>query len=239
MVDEDKQACHNLAESGFLGGQWPESYVTYEFLEKYPRPMEPRYLSLNWNHIPGLFHRKDYLRTLVIPPVDLERLCDPANLKDYWEPDDVPEHFHTTLALAFVRDKFHDCADEAHHQEMVVSVAVVRKPAQKSAMSFEQAAFGLKSEPERTATLMLVRLHRESDMFPDVYYKDRGNHFALMYDTGEDYNYGSALRFTGAELLSAYDPGKQFSPRAKLPPSWRFNSVGAHPVESCSREYKD
>ena len=111
MVDEDKQECRNLAESGFRGGQWPETYVTYEFLEKHPRAMEPGYLSLNWNHIPGLFRRKMYLRTLVIAPADLDRLCDPANLKKYWEPDDMPEHFHTTLALAFVRDKFHDCVD--------------------------------------------------------------------------------------------------------------------------------
>ena len=87
--------------------------------------------------------------------------------------------------------------------------------------------------------LLLVRLHRESDMFPDCYYHNRGRHFALMYDTGKDFNCGSPLRFIGAELLGAYDPGKTYSPRAKLPPSWRLNSEGTHPVESCSREYKD
>ena len=127
----------------------------------------------------------------------------------------------------------------SRRQEMVVSVTVVRKPAQKSAMTFEQAVIELKNQSERASMLLLVRLHRDSDMFPDVYYHDRGRHFALVYDTGEDFNCGSTLRFTGAELLGAYDPGKKFSPRAKLPPSWRFNSEGTHPVESCSREYKD
>ena len=239
MVDEDKQACRRLALSGFRGGQWPESYVTHDFLSKHPRAMEPGYLSLNWNHIPGLFHRKDYIRTLVIPAADLERLCDPANLETYWEPDDDPDNFHTTLALAFVKDKLHDCTDESRRQEMVVLVAVVRKPAHRRAMAFEQAAAELRNDTERTSTLLLVRLHRHSDMFPDVYYKDRGTHFALVYDTGEDFNYGSTLRFTGAVLLSAYNPGKQHSPRAKLPPSWHFNSEGTHPAESCSREYKD
>ena len=239
MVDEDKQACRNLAESGFRGGLWPESYVTHEFLSKHPRAMEPGYLTLNWNHIPGLFHRKEYIRTLVIPPADLKRLCDPANLKTYWEPDDDPDHFHTTIALAFVKDKFHDCPDKSRQQDMVVSVSVVRKPAHMTAMAFEQAATELNDDTEQTSTLLLVRLHRDSDMFPDTYYKDRGTHFALVYDTGENFNYGSTLRFTGAELLSAYNPGKTFSPRAKLPPSWRFNSEGNHPVESCSRDYKD
>ena len=175
----------------------------------------------------------------MIPPADLERLCDPTNLKKYWEPDDIPEHFHTTLALAFVRDKFHDCLNVSRQQEMVVSVAVVRKPAQKSAMTFDQAVIELRNQSERASTLLLVRLHCDSDMFPDVYYHDRGRHFALVYSTGEDFNCGSTLRFTGAELLGAYDPRKKFSPRAKLPPSWRLNSEGTHPVESCSQEYKD
>ena len=201
--------------------------------------MEPGYLSLDWNHIPGLFRRKEYMRTLMIPPADLERLCDPANLKKYWEPDNQLEHYHTTLALAFVWDKFHDCADESRRQEMVVSVAVVRKPAQKSAMTFQQAVIELKTPSERASTLLLVRLHRESDMFPDSYYHDRSRHFAIMYDTGEDYNCGSPLRFTGAELLSAYEPGKTHSLWAKLPPSWRLNSGVTHPVESCVWEYKD
>ena len=65
-------------------------------------------------------------------------------LKKYWEPDDAPEHFHTTLALAFVRDKFHDCPDESRRQEMVVSVAVMHKLAQKSAMAFDQAVIELR-----------------------------------------------------------------------------------------------
>ena len=60
-----------------------------------------------------------------------------------------------------------------------------------------------------------------------------------MYDTGEDFNCGSPLRFTGVELLSAYEPGKTHSPRAKLLPSWRLNSGATHPVESCIRDYKD
>ena len=214
MVDEDKQACRQLAESGFHGGQLPESYVTHEFLTKYPRAMEPGYLSLNWNHIPGAF-----------PPEGLYPYFSDSHggsrktLRSRQPEDvlgtrvDVPEHFHTTIALAFVKDKFHDCVDPSRQQDMVVSVSVVRKPAQMTAMAFGQAAAELKNNAERTSTLLLVRLHRDSDMFPDTYYKDKGTHFGLVYDTGENFNYGSALRFTGAELLSAHNPGENvFSP---------------------------
>ena len=176
---------------------------------------------------------------LVIPPAELKRLCDPTNLKKYWEPDDVPEQFHTTLALAFMQDKFHDCTDESRRQEMVVSVAVVRKPAQKSSMTFEQAVIELKTLTERASTLLLVQLHRKSDIFPDCYYHHRCRHFALMYDTGEDFNCSSPLRFTSVELLTAYEPGKTHSPRAKLPPSWHLNSGATYPIKSCVWDYKD
>ena len=239
MVDLDKQACRALAESGFRGGQWPESYITWEFLQKHPKSMEPGYLNVDWNHIPGLFHRQTYMHTMVIPPAELDRICDPAKLTEYWEPTDEPEHFHTTLALAFVRDLYHDCEDETRRNELIVSVAMVRKPAHNSTMTFTEAALELQHPAERTPTLLLVRLHRKSGLFPDCYYHHRRKHFALFYDTGEDYNCGSPLRFIGAELQSSYEPGKDYSPRAKLPPSWRKDVSVNYPVNCCIRDYSD
>ena len=143
MVDEDKQACRLLVDSGFRGGRWPESYITWEFLEEHPKAMEPRYLSFNWNHIPGLFNRKEYMCTMVIPRADLQQLCDPARLKEFWEPTQDPGSFHTTLALVFVRDVFHDCDDKSRQNDLEVLVAVVRKPAHLSAMTFLAAAIEL------------------------------------------------------------------------------------------------
>ena len=212
MVDEDKQACRLLAELGFRGGQWPESYITWDFLQKHPKAMEPGYLNVNWNHIPGLFCQKTYMRTIVILPADLDRLCDPAKLTEYWEPKNDPKKFHTTLALAFLRDIFHDCVDASCRNELVVSVAIVRKPAHKSTMMFEQAAVELLNPAKHTPTLLLVRLHRESGLFPDCYYHHSRKHFVILYDTGEDYNCGSPLHFIGTELLSSYEPGKDHSP---------------------------
>ena len=56
---------------------------------------------------------------------------------------------------------------------------------------------------------------------------------ALMHDTGEDFCCGHPLRYVGAELLSSYEPGKKYSPRAKLPPSWRVDLGTTFPVNSC------
>ena len=233
MVDEDKQACRLLADSDFRGGQWPESYVTWEFLEKHPKAMEPGYVSLNWNHIPGLFHQKEYMCTMVIPRADLQRLCDPAQLKEFWEPTEDPASFHTTLALVFVRDVFHDCDNKSRRNDLEVSVAVVHKPAHLSAMTFSAAAIELLDLAEQTPTLLIVWLHTGSPLFPDCYYHHNRKHFLLIHDTGEDYCYGHSLRFVSAELLSKYEPGKNYSPRAKLSPSWRRNPGITFLVDSC------
>ena len=66
MVDMDKHACHQLTKNGYKNGQWPESYITWEFLTEHPRAMESEYLHIEWNSISGLYNRKSYLRTLVI-----------------------------------------------------------------------------------------------------------------------------------------------------------------------------
>ena len=83
MVDVDKQACHALAEKGYCDGLWPESYVTWDFLHKYPKAMEPGYLHLNWNHIPEMYLRKYYLQTLIIEKEEWAHLSDPTSLACY------------------------------------------------------------------------------------------------------------------------------------------------------------
>ena len=86
MVDMDKHACRQLAENGYKNGQWPESYITWEFLADHPRAMESGYFYIDWNSIPGLYNRKSYLRTLVIEKEEWDHLSNPAQLKHYWEP---------------------------------------------------------------------------------------------------------------------------------------------------------
>ena len=58
----------------------------WDFLEDYPKAMEPRYLHLNWNHIPGMYSQKNYIRTLVIDQEEWARLSDPTLLARYWAP---------------------------------------------------------------------------------------------------------------------------------------------------------
>ena len=125
MVDMDKQACPKLAEDGFKNGQWPESYITWEFLEAHPRAMESGYFKVKWNSIPGVYARKNYMRTLIIEKREWDLLSDPAQLECYWEPTQDPGDFHRTLGLALCWTPFHDCENKGRSKEFVVSVAVV------------------------------------------------------------------------------------------------------------------
>ena len=103
MVDKDKKACRKLAEQGYHVGLWPEAYITWDFLEDYPKAMKPRYLHLNWNHIPGMYSRNHYILTLVIEQEEWAHLSDPALLARYWEPTQEPDDFHRTFVLVLCR----------------------------------------------------------------------------------------------------------------------------------------
>ena len=156
MVDVDKQACHNLAERGYRSSLWPESYVTWDFLDRYPKSMEPGYLHLNWNHIPRMYLRKNYMRTLVIEKRDWNHLTDPASLVHYWEPSQGNEDFHRTFALALCKTIYHDCAEAFWRKEYVVSVAVVQKLALYAAIPFSNAIDEFEDDLEPSPTLLLV-----------------------------------------------------------------------------------
>ena len=111
MVDMDKHACRSLADELYKKKLWPESYITWEFLEAHPRAMEPGYLQINWDTIPRLYNQKQHLRTLVIEKKEWDHLSDPAQLAHFWEPTQNPDDFHHTLALALCWTPFHDSPD--------------------------------------------------------------------------------------------------------------------------------
>ena len=148
--------------------------------------MEPGYLQINWNTIPGLYNRMRYLRTLVIEKKEWDHLSDPAQLAQFWEPTQNPEDFHRTLALALCWTWFHDFPDAQRKKELVMSIAVVRKLSRHEGLPFLTAAEEFRdSANETTHSLLLVRLHRKSLLFPDIYYAYLlfTIYFTLMHDT--------------------------------------------------------
>ena len=240
MVDMDKHACRSLADESYKKKLWPESYITWEFLQAHPRAMEPGYLQINSDTIPELYNRKQHLRTLVIEKKEWDHLSDPAQLAHFWEPTQNPEDFHRTLALALCWTPFHDSPNSQRKKEYVMSVAVVRKPSWYNGLPFVTAAEEFRdSANETTHSLLLVRLHRKSSLFPDIYYDRYGHHFALMHDTGKGYSVGNPQVFLGAQLHNAYTSGKGPSPKAKLLPAFLDRPAGHPSIDSCTREYRD
>ena len=201
--------------------------------------MESGYFYVDWNSIPGLYNWKSYLRTLVIEKKEWDHLSDPAQLQHYWEPTQDPNDFHRTLGLALCWTPFHDCSEPVRKKEYVVSVAVVWKPARHFGLPFAAAAEELQDDTEMTPTLVLVRLHRKSLLFPDIYYDRCGAHFTLMHDTGKGYNVGDPQKFLRALLQSAVTSGKDPSPKAKLPPAYLDLPATSPLIDSCTRKYQD
>ena len=237
MVDMDKHACRQLAENGYKNCQWPESYITWEFLADHPRAMESGYFYVDWNSIPRLYNRKSYLRTLVLEKKEWDPLSDPTQLQHYWEPTQDPDDFHRTLGLAFCWTPFHDCPEPARKKEYIVSVAIVQKPARNFGLPFVAAAEELREDVKMTPTLVLVWLHWKSLLFPDIYYDRCGTHFTLMHDTGKGYNVGDPQKFLGALLQSTVTPGKDPSPKVKLPPVYLDLPATSSLIDSCTRKY--
>ena len=89
-----------------------------------------------------------------------------------------------------------------------------------------------------TPTLLLIRLHRKSRLFPDIYYDRYRTHFTRMHDTGKGYNVGDPQKFIGALLHNAFTSGKNPSPKAKLP-AYLDMPATSPLIESCTREYWD
>ena len=195
MVDMDKHACRQLAENGYKNGQWPESYITWEFLTEHPRAMKSGYLHVEWNSIPGLYNRKSYLRTLVIEKGEWDHLSDPTQIEHYWEPTQDSDNFHRTLGLALCWTLFHYCSNTRQRKEYVVLVAVMQKLAWHSGLPFAAAEEELWGAAKR-----------DPQLFPDIYYDLYGTHFTLMHDTGKGYNVGDPQKFLGGSGITLAIP---------------------------------
>ena len=120
-----------------------------------------------------------------------------------------------------------------------MSVAVVRKSARHPRLPFAAAAEELRDDTEMTPMLVLIRLHRKSLLFPDIYYDQCGTHFTLMHDTGKGYNVGHPQKFLGALLQNAITSGKDPSLKAKLPPAYLDLPTTSPLINSCTRKYRD
>ena len=90
-----------------------------------------------------------------------------------------------------------------------------------------------------TPTLLLVRLHQKSLLYPDIYYDRCGTHFTLMHDTGKGYCVGHPQKFLGALLQNAVTSGKDPSPKAKLLLAYLDLLAMSPLIDSCTRKYRD
>ena len=164
----------------------------------------------------------------------------PAYLAHYWEPTQEQGDFHRTFALALCWSHYSDCKDQSRKDEYVVSFAVIWKPASFAGIPFALAADEFSNPDEKESTLLIVHLHCQSRLFPDIYYDRYYSHFTMMHVSGEHYNVGHPQKYVGGLLHNAYEAGEEsHSPKAKLPPPFVDNVVYLFPVDSCVWPYRD
>ena len=120
-----------------------------------------------------------------------------------------------------------------------MSVAIVWKPARHFGLPLAAAVGELRDDAEMTPTLLLIRLHWKSRLFPDIYYDRYRTHFTLMHNTGKGYNVEDPQKFLAALLHNAFTSGKNPSPKAKLPLAYLDMPATSPLIESCTREYQD
>ena len=185
-----------------------------------------------------MYLRKYYLRTLVIEKEEWAHLSDPTSLTWYWKPTQVSNDFHQTFALVLCQTAFHDCEDASRRKEYIVSVGVVQKLARHTAIPFASAADEFRDNSEDSPTLILVRLHRHSQLFPDLYFDWYHQHFTVMHDSGMPFNISHPQRFVGALLHNAFPARDKPSPKVKLPPAFLDHPM-KFPIDSCIQEYQD
>ena len=117
-------------------------------------------------------------------------------------------------------------------------VAIVQKLVRYVAIPFSTATDEFRDDSEASPTLLLVWLHQDSLLFPDVYFDQYHHHFMIMHDSRRPFNVGHPQKFVGALLHNAFQAWDKPSPKAKLPPAF-LDHLTKFPIDSCIREYQD
>ena len=105
-------------------------------------------------------------------------------------------------------------------------------------MLFSTAADKFQDDSKASCTLLLVWLHWDSRLFPDVYFDRYHHHFTIMHDSGRPFNVGHPQKFMGTLLHNAFQAGDKPSPKAKLPPAF-LDHLTKFPIDSRVWEYRD
>ena len=101
------------------------------------------------------------------------------------------------------------------------------------------AADEFREPAKKESTFLIVHLHRQSRLFPDIYYDWYYSHFPMMHVSGEHYNVGHPQKYVGGLLHNAYEGEESHSPKAKLPPGFLDDAVYIFLVDSCVQPYWD
>ena len=97
-----------------------------------------------------------------------------------------------------------------------MSVAIVRKLARFTGIPFSIAADEFRDLAKNSPTLLIIQLHRQSRLFPDIYYNWYGQHFTLIHDL-ENITMSGTLKSMWERCSTTH-----MRPGTKLPPGQSY-----------------
>ena len=104
------------------------------------------------------------------------------------------------------------------------------------AIPFSIAGDEFQDDSEGFPTVLLVRLHCHSQLFPDVFRYHQ--HITVMHDSGMPFNVCHPQKFVGALLHNVFQARDKPSPKVKLPLAFLDHPM-KFPFDSCVQEYWD
>ena len=158
--------------------------------------------------------------------------------KDTWEPDEEPGHFVRNVALAVCWSRFKDNPDPTGRDKRVYSLVIAHVPDLIDLATLAEAnALLNKTEVNQTSVICLTWLHKAAKLYPDYYCDRKKRQLTLQHMENRIAAAGAAVKFAGADLLTALSTSNRQETYSKLPPGYRQGGTGDL-INTSGRSYK-
>ena len=192
-------------------------------------------MTVNWDWIPGLYHRTDKLLTVSITDKQWEKWGRSGGWTA-WEPDTQPQHFFPNVAIVVCKGAFYDTQDPKMQTKVGHFISIARVPDCVQLLPFEQLREAFDRYTDAATVIELVRFHRGNALFPDVYFQFYGEHFTIMGLEDLTIQFGTADEFVGGYLVRRHVTASGRKAHTMLPPG--YVQGASRPVPSPTYPYR-
>ena len=221
--------------NAYYAGQQPAVTLAHAFLQDNLILLERGVFNMNWCQIPGLYACIDKMLAVTVSNEQWQKWGAPGSWT-VWELATQPEHFVPNLAVVMCKGPYNSSVDPALQGTLCYSMAIACVPDCVLLISFLTLREAFKGYNADTYTAIgLVRLHRASKVFPDVYFQYYQQHFTILGLKKPDLCFGVADEFVGGYFVWLHRVPNNQNAHAMLPPAYHDWYQSSGPVPTGSR----